>query len=131
MVMDPPSSHDDPEPATEKPPEWDNDWAKWLLGQYALVGITRMAADRETVRSIEQHHGRIVAVNRRGVTIACEGHWQGKTVKLPPDQRAFSPARPGQYCLKSTGELVNDPDIVTSWTIYDTAASEPDSQDAT
>jgi hypothetical protein len=104
-------------------PDWDEDWAKWLLGQYALVGITRIEADGKTVRSKDQYHGRIVEVIPSGVTIACEGHWQGETITVPADQEAFHPARPAQYKLKSTGEMIDNPDVLTSWT--STAPSDP------
>ena len=124
----PPPSHDAPAP--DAPPEWDDDWAKGLLGQYALAGITMMEADHQTVRSNGQYHGRIVEVNRSGVKIACEGHWHGKTVTVPADQRAFEPAGPGRYRLKSTGEEIEDPDILTSWTIYSPSPSEPDPANA-
>jgi hypothetical protein len=123
-IPSPPSY--DPAPAAEKPPEWDDDWAKWLLGRYALVGITTMEADRETVRSQAQYHGRIVEVDRSGVTIACEGRWRGQKVTVPPDKMAFEPAAPRQYRLRSTGEVIDDPDILTSWTIFDPAPSETD-----
>jgi hypothetical protein len=112
-------SDQDEHPAEDYGPlEWDEDWAKWLLEQYALVGITIIEADGETVRSQGQYHGRVVEVNRSGVTIACEGHWHGETVNVPPDQRAFNPARPGEYRLRSTGEVIKDPDVLTNWTIH-------------
>jgi hypothetical protein len=31
--------------------------------------------------------------------------------------RAFQPAPPGEYRLKSTGEIVVDPDLLSTWTI--------------
>jgi hypothetical protein len=36
---------------------------------------------------------------------------------LPPDGRAFEEAPPGEYRLRSTGEVVIDPDYLATWTI--------------
>jgi len=36
---------------------------------------------------------------------------------LPPDLRAFRKAEPGEYRLKSSDEVVVDPDYLASWTI--------------
>jgi hypothetical protein len=99
------------------PPEWDDEWAKWLQGQYTLIGITLYEPDGTTLRSVSQYHGRIIEVKQDGVLIACEGVWEGQTVNVPPDQRAFTPAKPGRYTLKSTGEMIDDPDVLTTWAI--------------
>jgi hypothetical protein len=36
---------------------------------------------------------------------------------LPPDLESFKKAPPGEYKFKSTGEVVVNPDYMTSWTI--------------
>jgi hypothetical protein len=46
----------------------------------------------------------------RGTTTARSSGW-------PPDQRAFKKARPGECRLRSTGEVVVDPDYTAVWTI--------------
>jgi hypothetical protein len=107
------------------PPEWDDDLAERHLGQYALVGITIVASDQETVLSQFQYHGRIVEAHpRRGIKIACEGAYQGKTLNFPPGQHAFRPAPPGDYELRSTGELVKDPDVLSIWTRYENSQND-------
>jgi hypothetical protein len=45
---------------------------------------------------------------------------------LPPDTRAFQKASPGEYRLKSTGEVVADPDYTAMWTLR----SPPPKKDA-
>jgi hypothetical protein len=35
---------------------------------------------------------------------------------LPPDLNAIRRAAPGEYRLKESGEIVNDPDFLTTWT---------------
>jgi hypothetical protein len=100
------------------PSEWDEEWAAWLLGKYALAGVTYLLPDGETIESRTQYHGGIVRVERNvGVTIECEGVWSGKTICLPPHLQAFEPASPGEYRLKCTQETVEDPDVTTSWAI--------------
>jgi hypothetical protein len=124
-------SHDLPRPPGMPPieepdgkPEWDQDEADWLVGKYVLVGITRVAADGKTVKSQEQCHGRVTKAERNvGIAITCEGARAGQDVVLPPDLSAFRLAGPGQYNLRSTGEVVVDPDMVTTWTITEPAKS--------
>ena len=36
---------------------------------------------------------------------------------LPPESDAYSPADPGEYRLHSSGEVVSDPDYLTTWTV--------------
>ncbi len=67
--------------------------------------------DGKTVKAQGQYHGRIVAADKdKGFKIECEGVWAGKTMGLPPHLQSFRPANPGKYELRSTGEVVNDPD---------------------
>ena len=116
MASDPPNEQASESEARH--PEWDDGWAEWLLGKYALVGITRYEADGTTVRSKGQYHGIIVEVSRhREIKIACEGRWRGETMTLPPVLQSFKQAKPGRYELKSTGEIVDDPDVVATWRI--------------
>jgi hypothetical protein len=101
-------------------PFWNQDEAGRLIGKYILVGITRYAADGKTVKSLAQYHGRIVGADEKhGLKIECEGVWSGKTMGLPPDLRPIKPARSGEYRLKSTGEVIADPDIVATWSIVE------------
>jgi hypothetical protein len=101
----------------EGPPQWDQSEADWLVGKTVLVGITHQLADGATVTSKEQYHGKIVRVDREsGIVVACEGARSGQSLKLPPDLRAFRLAGPGEYRLRSTGEIIRDPDVLTTWT---------------
>ena len=49
--------------------------------------------------------------------LAVRRHDNGEIEWLPPDLRAFKKARPGEYRLRSTGEVVLDPDYTTVLTI--------------
>jgi hypothetical protein len=84
-----------------------------LIGMTALVGITTLDHQGTLVRR-EQFHGTIAAVTEREISIRLP---DGTTRSLPPAPEAFSPARQGEYRLKSTGEVVVDPDLVSVWTL--------------
>jgi hypothetical protein len=96
---------------------WDQERADLLLGKYALVGVTYTEAD-DTVLSHAQYHGRIVSVDRNtGIKIECEGIWAGRTMGLPPALSAFNPTELPEYRLNSTGEVVTNADVMTTWTV--------------
>ena len=49
---------------------------------------------------------------------------------LPPHLEAFQPAEPGEYRLRSTGEVLVDPDFVSTWTIEkDDSEDRPETSD--
>jgi hypothetical protein len=100
-------------------PEWNAERAAWLVGKQALVGITHMSADGKTVVSKEQFHGMILSATEGvGIAIVClSGPQEGKTVTLPPVTTPYLDAKPGQYRLKATGDVVENPDVTVSWTI--------------
>src|ERR1700744_880377 len=106
MSDDRPQIDDDP----AGKPEWDQAAADLLIGQYVLVGITSVAANG-TVTSQEQLHGRgMKAEQNVGFPTSCEGARAGESCMLPPDPKSFHPAGPGRYTLRSTGEVVDNPD---------------------
>ena len=85
-----------------------------LIGKHALVGLTYLNADG-TLREQVQLHGRITAVDETMITMRLHGSDEEFT--LPPDFRRFEPAQPGEYRLRTTGEVVVNPDLLASWTI--------------
>jgi hypothetical protein len=110
-----------PEPGDD-PAVWNEDDANWLVGKYVLVGITHVAADGHTVTGHDQYHGRIESADQeKGIEMACEGEWAGQKIMLPPDLAAFFRAEPGEYRLKSSSDVVIDPDVLASWSIVEPA----------
>ena len=101
-------------------PNWDEERGSALLGKYALIGLS-FVDQHEKVISQVQRHGRIVEADKdRGIGIRLVAHgkpWDGEVYRLPPDLRAFKDAPAGEYRLRSTGEVVVDPDVTASWTI--------------
>jgi len=42
---------------------------------------------------------------------------------LPPMTGAFHAANSGEYRLRSTGEIIKDPDVLTTWSITEPVKS--------
>ena len=103
----------------EASPDWhpyfDDDEALSLIGKRFLVGLTHRSHSEE-ILGYEQFHGEIIRASRDGGIIVLlhnsEERW------LPPDLSRIETAGPGEYRLKSTGEIVKDPDYVATWTVY-------------
>ena len=79
------------------------------IGKHLLVGITVNGVDGELMYQ-EQFHGLIVAADDGGLVIERAGN--GARISLPPD---LTKASPGEYLLRSTGEVVVDPDYLAKW----------------
>ena len=97
-------------------PEFDKTFAAALIGKYVLAGLTyRNNAD--AVESYTQKHGEVISADEKhGVVIRNRN--TGEEFTLPPDTSRFEKARPGNYRLKDTGEVITDPDYLCIWTIY-------------
>jgi len=98
-------------------PLWDPKLAVELIGKRVLVGITDLAADGAAIGQ-RQFHGHAIRADRRlGIALRLSGLRAGEEVVLPPDTRAFRRAAPGEYRLHGTGEVVKDPDYLTTWSV--------------
>jgi hypothetical protein len=100
----------------DTPLKWDEEFAANLLGARVLIGLTYLRKNGD-FHSQVQMHGEITSVDPSGVTIALAGVHEGETYVLPPDLTSFVVANPGVYTLRSTGEVIEDPDYTTSWAI--------------
>ncbi|WP_135459362.1 hypothetical protein [Mycobacterium sp. DL99] len=85
--------------------------AHQLIGARVLVGITYFEAERSVQT---QRHGVVIRCDEEVIEIECP---DGEVFTLPPAPEAFSPAPPGEYRLRSTGETVVDPDFLATWTV--------------
>ncbi|MES2136728.1 MAG: hypothetical protein V4502_06670 [Pseudomonadota bacterium] len=84
-------------------------------GKRILVGITREHVSGKV--SQEQFVG--VARIEDGndlclIVIECA---DGETREYPFDNRALTKAAPGEYRLRSSGEIVNNPDYLMTWIV--------------
>ena len=100
---------------TNTRPPWDDEQAAKLVGARVLIGLTRTRADGS---DLEQMFGRVRSVSADdGFEVELEGVRAGETYWLPPHLDAFEPAAPGEYRLRSSGEVVVNPDYITSWVV--------------
>jgi hypothetical protein len=91
-----------------------------FLGKLVLVGITRVNAAGEATAHL-QYHGRISGVSAEGIQIETPG---GKTMTLPPALNSLQPAAPGEYRERSSGEVVVNPDYISTWEIREPSAGD-------
>jgi hypothetical protein len=84
-----------------------------MIGKRILAGITYLDDAGEVVNRLEivgtvQSVEPLVAIHRGD---------DADPFTLPPEPDAFEPAPPGDYRLRSTGEVIVDPDYLTTWTV--------------
>jgi len=103
---------------------------KNIQGKSILVGITFLARDGSLL-SMVQFSGKIIRANQKeGIVILSENlkavlgfipassqKYDDTIYKLPPDFSALQVAPEGEYRLKSTGEIVMNPNFLTTWTV--------------
>jgi hypothetical protein len=97
---------------TSEPPPFDVQIAGQLIGKRVLIGLTYVENGQDD--RYEQKHGVVEDVSDEGVAIRLS---DGGTYWLPPDLRPWQAAPPGEYRLRSTGEVVVDPDFMANWTV--------------
>ena len=97
-------------------PHFDEEEAKAIIGKHLLVGVTHRNHSDE-VTGLEQFHGEIIRASREeGIILRLSG--SDKERWVPPDLSRLEPAAPGNYRLKDSGEVVVDPDLLSTWTVY-------------
>jgi hypothetical protein len=85
-----------------------------LLGRTILVGLTYLNEQGEVDRQ-EQYFGKIESIDNDGwMNIERDGV---SVTRIPCDATAMWLADKGTYRLRSTGEEIVDPDILSTWTI--------------
>src|SRR3954467_12514765 len=60
--------------------------------------------------------------NAKGIVIGLQN--DTNYCALPPDLSSLRPAKPGEYRLRATGEVITDPDFIATW-----VCQEPDPKD--
>lgn len=89
-----------------------------LADRRVLVGITFLDRDGSPIE-IFQTHGRVISETGEGIVLIQK---DGRRFLLPPGSQWLKAAQPGEYMLRSTGEVVVDPDYVLSVTLQGVAA---------
>lgn len=90
---------------------------KSIIGKRILVGITYMDKN-ENIIKLEQFEGNIIDADaNKGIII--EKTKSKEIFELPPDLSSVKIAKPGEYRLRSTQEKVINPDLLTTWIMYE------------
>ncbi|MCO8251911.1 hypothetical protein [Comamonas thiooxydans] len=106
---------------------WDATLANTLPGQLVLVGLAYFDVGAEEPFEQQQLLGRVVhADERKGILLSLEGQRAGEQFHLPPDTRSFRKAEPGEYRLRTTGEVVVNPDFTVTFSIQKQAKTRRD-----
>ena len=106
-----------------EPLPFDEDRAASYVGKYILVGLTYQDHEGHELRR-EQIHGIITSASRQGINISLRGVLDGQSWNMPPWLHIISPAEPGEYRLRTTNEIVRDPDLICTWLITQPAPGE-------
>jgi hypothetical protein len=104
---------------TNQPP-FDEQLAASYVGKYILVGLTYLDHKGHELRK-QQLHGIIKSAALKGIEIELKGEYEGEKWNMPPDLQSIYPAKPGKYSLHMTKEIIENPDLLSTWTI-----TEPD-----
>lgn len=95
---------------------------KSLLNKHIIIGLTYLDENEEIIERI-QLHGIIIQVNKNeGVLVKLNN--SDEEYNLPPDLSAIHEAPPGEYHFKTTGEVIINPDLMTTWTIHKSSSQE-------
>jgi hypothetical protein len=85
-----------------------------MIGKRLLVGITYL----DGVGEVADHLQFVGTVQAVAPLVAIDWSDEGdEPSTLPPDPDAYEPAAPGEYRTHTTGEVVVDPDYLTTWTV--------------
>jgi len=85
---------------------------KNIIGKTILVGITYLDKDENVLNQI-QFCGTVVKADNQNIAIKSSS----EEFFLPPDLTSISIAPEGEYKLRSTGEIIVNPDLLTTWTV--------------
>ena len=84
-----------------------------MIGKIILIGITYYTVSDEFIEQ-KQYWGTVVEANDVRISVKLI---DGTTFDLPPDLSSTKKAPPGEYRLCSTGEIIIDPDYLTTWIV--------------
>ena len=95
----------------------DAEQVQQFLNKHIIIGITIVDHENNLVEQF-QLHGDIVRISLEECCIVVKLNNSDDEYTLPPDLSAIEEAPPGEYRLRSTGEVVTNPDFMTSWTVH-------------
>ena len=86
-----------------------------FLGKTVLIGITFLDVQGQLIEQF-QTFGRIVSVDQRKGIVIERSDGTGR-FGIPPGVQYLHAAQPGEYRLNSSGEIVVNPDFISTWTV--------------
>ncbi len=110
--------------------EWDFDYAydeeyiremiklrgEDFIGKKIIIGVKKQVSLEDGTNKLEEQsqiYGEVMRVSfSEGVVIKLK---DGSEFKLPPDVTMLQAARPAEYTLQSTQEVITNPDLITMW----------------
>ncbi len=84
-----------------------------MVGKMLLAGITYYTHENEFIEQ-KQFYGTVIEANESIIRIRQTDKTE---ISLPPDLRSTKRARSGEYKLRSTGEVVVNPDFLATWNL--------------
>lgn len=90
--------------------------AKEMIGKVVLVGVTARNHGDEILGQ-EQYFGTVLRVSEEEGLIILRGD-TGEEMWLPPALDHYEHAAPGEYRLRSTGQVVTNPDYLATFNRY-------------
>lgn len=84
-----------------------------IVGKTILVGLSFYSAERKLLNR-EQFFGMVISTAPDRITIELES---GAIRTIPADLRSTKSAPQGEYRLRSTGQIVVNPDLLSTWNI--------------
>jgi len=104
------------ERSPSEPDRFTDSEAAELVGKTILIGVTYLDHRGEELQR-SQMHGVVSSASTKGIEVSLRGARHGQTFSLPPDPRFFAAAAPGKYKLHSTGEVVENPQVLCTATV--------------
>ena len=86
-----------------------------IVGKTMLAGVSYRTSDGD-LSDRQQIFGTISAADSEGITVTMEN---GDEFVFPPDLSAIEKAEPGVYTLNASGAAVENPDLLSVWTVYE------------
>jgi len=86
-----------------------------IAGKTIIIGVTTLDSSGKVVKRF-QIYGTVSEATREKFVIRRPN---GKNYTLPPFYSNVCPAAPGEYRLRSTGEVVVNPDYTTTWDVHE------------
>jgi len=92
-----------------------------FIGKHLLIGITFLDAEENLIEQY-QTHGKIASIDDSQGIVIEKADGTG-CYAIPPDLNALHPAPAGEYRMRTTGEIVVNPDFISTWTVDKTSDS--------